>query len=234
MAKKEKDNQKYYNGLPVDSEEEVLTIMWLEELMVTGHILKIERAESFELSAPVTTRYSEIKQLKNSSKEIEKEQSLLRGHIYTPEFKVTLSKEGFKLLSWRPFTTVYGQYSEKNRKCESTFIGYLDNGDTEVVYIEVKPSWDKNNMTRLFTINQKWLQHKLGIFVNLIQPEKLCEKTFTPKAWLTTKTGKARVIHWDIRSLEDYLTTKNKSNEFRKSDPGTQGSLWHDSAGDVR
>jgi hypothetical protein len=50
-----------------------------------------------------------------------------------------------------------------------------------------------------------WQRHQ--IFVNLIQPHKLFEKTFTPKAWLVSPTGKKRVIHWEVRTLEEYVNS---------------------------
>jgi hypothetical protein len=201
---KEKKEQQYYHGLPVDSDEEILTIMWLEELMQAGYVAKVQRADPFVITEPYVNTYNAQVELKTKTKTVEKSQVILKGHVYTPEFKVTLTRAGIELLSWRNHTTPQSSYSEVNSKFDKLFIARYEDPES-VVYIEVKPGFDQNNMTRLFTINQKLVWDKYGIFVNLIQPEELCKKTFTPNDWLITKTGKKRIIHWDIRSLDDYL-----------------------------
>jgi hypothetical protein len=189
---KEKKEQKYYNGLAVDSQEEVMAIMYFEELIEAGYVEKIERAEPIRLSERLENKYTQVVEMKTKTKEVEKNQVILEDHVYTPEFKVTWTQAGAVLFIDRMWNA---------RKFVKPFIGKW------VTYIEVKPSFDQNNMTRLFKINQKWVYQQHQIFVNLVQPHKLFEETFTPKAWLKTPTGKDRVIHWKVRSLEDYINS---------------------------
>ena len=72
-------------------------------------------------------------------------------------------------------------------------------------WLEIKPKFDQNNMTRLFKINQKWVFDKHGLFVDLVIPETLFEKTFTPKDYLTTPTGKQRKLNYKPKSCQEWL-----------------------------
>jgi hypothetical protein len=65
--------------------------------------------------------------------------------------------------------------------------------------------FDQNNMERLFKVNQKWMWQKHGIFVNLIKPQELFQKTFTPAEYLRTPTGKPRKLNFKPRNLFDFL-----------------------------
>ena len=51
---------------------------------------------------------------------------------------------------------------------------------------------------------------KYKIYVNLIQPHKLFEDTWTPKKWLKTPSGKDRKVNWEIKTIEEYLELKSK------------------------
>lgn len=166
-----------YRGILCDSYEEVYALMWLFEAMDRGLIKSIDRSPSFVLSESVFETYTQVIQLKTKTKAIPKTKTILREHIYTPEFKVEFDKD-------------LGLY-------------HLDN----IGYIEVKPKFDYQNMVRLFKINQKWMYAKYGILVNLIVPETLFENTFTPKEYLKTATGKSRKIKWKIKTIEEWINT---------------------------
>jgi hypothetical protein len=184
-----------YNGIAVDSQEEMMAIMYFEELIEAGYVEKLERAESIGLSERLENKYTQVVEMKTKTKKVEKNQVLLEEHIYTPEFVVTWNINGqhaFADTFEYPFP----------RKFKKPFVEH--DGKS---WIEVKPSFDQNNMTRLFVINRKWCWDKHNIFINLVQPHKLFEETFTPKAWLTTATGKQRVIHWKVKSLEEYVNS---------------------------
>jgi len=165
-----------YRGIICDSEEEIFTLMWLWELKEKGFIESINRAESIKLSEPVLQQYEKV--LKTKTKTLSK--TILREHIYTPEFEVKWIK---------PLDFFY-----------------IKDG---ISLIESKPKFDQNNMTRLFKINQKWVYEKYQILVNLFIPETVFENTFTPKEYLKTKTGKNRKIKWEIKTIEQWLSTIN-------------------------
>ena len=61
-------------------------------------------------------------------------------------------------------------------------------------------------MTRLFSINQKWMYSEHGIYIQKVIPQKLFADTFTPKRYLMTDGGgQARKIKWDVKSLEEFV-----------------------------
>lgn len=207
MAKEKKKEQRFHNGLAIDSDEEYYCLLYLEELMQAGYIYKIERAETYSLFDGLTNVYEEEKQLKTKVNIVEKRQVLLAAHEYTPEFVVKWTPKAINLLIWK-------FYRDVNEKFDKPFI-YEQVAEYPVSFIEVKPAFDQNNMTRAFKINQKWMYEKWGIFVNLVQPQKLMEETFTPREYLKTPTGKTRVIHWPIKTLEEYIDSLKSKNEVK-------------------
>lgn len=187
-----------YNGIPYDSLEEMAFLQWAQELIQAGYIRSIERAESFLLCDGMQIDYAQ--QLVTKSKPMQ--QTILHGHSYTPEFRITWDKKALDKI-----IDIIGV----PKKAEKLFLGYYD-GMSEyaspyniITYIEIKPLWDQNNMERLFKVNQKWMWQKHAIFVNLVKCPELFAKTFTPKEYLTTKTGKTRQIKWKIRGIYQYL-----------------------------
>lgn len=191
-----------YKGIAFDSLEELAILQWLFELKAAGYIKSIKRAESYLLSDSLINNYAE--QLKTSSRP--KTQTLLHGHSYTPEFVVTwYNKKGIEKFVWN---------INKSTKFDAILIGEVDpienvlNRVSEfTTYIEVKPTFDQNNMERLFKINQKWMWEKHKIFVNLIKVNALFTETFTPKDYLVTPSGRPRKINWKVKSLFNYINS---------------------------
>lgn len=185
-----------YRDIECDSKEETDVLKYLFELQDVGIIKSISRAESFVLSGKRVISYQIIKQLKKSSKIIDKEHILIREHIYTPDFKVIFDQTKDMKFLW-----TLGISGPNNLPF---FYNTYENG-YPVVYIEVKPQFDQNNMSRLFKVSQKWMYEKYKLFVNLIIPTKLFESTFTPKEYFFTPTGKQKKINFKTRTLEEYL-----------------------------
>jgi hypothetical protein len=178
------------------SENEKYFKWWLDELFEAGIIKGYEiQPDSFLLSHPAKYNYE---------KQIKTKVNMLKGHlfskhIYTPDFKII----------W---------VEHNNAFCNQLFSGCnykkLDRhiiNQSGVSYIEIKPEFDQNNMTREFRINQKWLYDKHNIYINLIYPtakKKKClfSETFTPKKYFYTPSGRKRKVwHWEPRSLEQFL-----------------------------
>ena len=90
MAKAKKEQQ-YYNGIQIDSIEEQMAVMYIEELIETGYVQKLERAPTYILSERLEHKYTQVVEMKTKTKEVEKNQVLLEDHVYTPEFVITLS-----------------------------------------------------------------------------------------------------------------------------------------------
>jgi hypothetical protein len=184
-----------YNSIDYDSLEELAMLQWLFELKSTGYIKSIKRAQSYLLCDSYINSY--VEQRKVSSKPCV--QTMLHGHSYTPEFEVIWDpKKSRDRFVWD---------TQESTKCDKLFVADVTSEGYRTI-IEVKPSFDQNNMERLFKLNQKWMWDKYAIFVNLVKVNDLFPKTFTPKAYLTTPSGKARLLKWKHKSLFQYLNDK--------------------------
>lgn len=190
--KKSKNKEPVYcHGIPCDSPGEVYMVHYLQELKDNGYITEYKRGGSYLLSDSLINNY--VEQLKTKSKP--KTQVILHGHSYNLDFEILWSDLGIKY-----FCTQFGNKWEKFFICNNLGISY----------IEAKPSFDFNNMTRLATLNIKWLFQKYGIYCQVVKNEDLFSKTFTPKTLLMTKHGKPRKFGHKTRTLEDYIKSQNK------------------------
>lgn len=192
MKKKEKEPIVYLS-MNLDSLEELNFCYWVEELMDQGFIYKIERARSYKLTDGIYNQY--IKQLKTKSNNCQ--ETILQPSSYMPDFEIYFTEKGYDKFVWE-----IGSHIKKTK----LFISDLHHVLNGFVTVEVKPNYDQNSMERLFRNNQKFLYEKYLIFANLIKPQDLFEKTFTPiKALLTHKTKQKRKINWEIKTLKEYL-----------------------------
>jgi hypothetical protein len=177
------------------SKEELYFSWYLDELKEAGYIQQYEfEPELFVLSHKVVHDW--IKPLKTKDKDMET--TLLREHVYTPDFEVMWEEKAHNVF----FTKSTDNTNFKNHPF------YVDNvnSDYPYMYIEIKPIFDQNNMTRLFSINQKWMYEEHGEYINLIKVPDIFKKTFTPKRYLTTDiSGKPRKINWEIKTLDGYV-----------------------------
>jgi hypothetical protein len=186
-----------WQGHIFDSEEELYFAYWLEDLKKAGYIFQwIAHISSFRLTNGLSHTYTTTKQLKTKLKTTEHTQTLLKPSEYTPDFTIWWDKgEG----------VLYQNLSTKG-KIEAPFIVSDTIG---VSVVEIKPLFDQNNMTRLFVNNQKFMWDKHKIFVNMIHVTELFAETFTPSAYMFTKTGKLRKItKWKPRTLKQFLDDK--------------------------
>ena len=185
-----------YRGVPWESEDELWFLFWAFELHNKGIIETIERAPSFSLTEGLDHEFV----IKNSKgKEVTKRQIILRPSHYTPEFLIQWEQPQYKRFVWVRSAT----------KCDLPLVAHMD-GFLIQTYIEVKPDFDRNNMTRLFKNNQKFMWDKHKIFVNLVKVKELFEKTFTPSKFLKTKTGKDRKLSYKPITIEQYLDERTK------------------------
>lgn len=176
-----------YRGILWESVDELAFLQWVGELQDAGYVTSIHRARSYDLSSPAIHEYS----ISLKTKTKPKTQLLLHGHQYTPEF----------LIAWdQQSRGIFYQDISDNSKLVCPIIAHEDHS-----LIEIKPNFDHQNMERLFRINQKWMWRSYNLYVNLIKPHMLFPATFTPMAYLQTKTGKDKKIKWKPRTLEEFL-----------------------------
>ena len=186
-----------------DSKEEKYFYHWLLEIQAKGYIKEIIRGDelSFLLSEKaISTRKVEIK---TKTKVVDF--SLLQQHVYTPDFKIIWNKSAEALL-----------FSIDSFDDRYVFVANLINGEY-VSYIEIKPSFDKTNMTRLFGINQKWMFAKYGIYVQKILPYKTSKKsdncffkeTFVPEQYHKDRNivgkDKPPLLHFTFKNCDDFI-----------------------------
>jgi hypothetical protein len=170
MRKKEKPK---YKDIEFDSGEEIDFYKWCEiakELNLVDDF--IYQPEGFVLSEKKT--YKTIKTLKTKSKEIEKH--LLHPHEYTPDFRLTISKNIFPLYS----------------NCLEFFV-------------DVKGSFQQNDGARSFSINQKWVYDKYGVYINKVIPEKFFNLTFVPDNVKIGKSGKLLKRYSQCPTITQFL-----------------------------
>ena len=191
-----KSNNGTYQGIDYESQEELFILWYFFELKEAGIVKSIERGESFNLSDERSEKYYETKQLKTKTKKIEKKVTLLREHVYTPDLKVTWNKDIYsKFITGGITFTKYIPFYYTT--CEF---------GNPVTYVEIKPDFNlSNNMERIFIINQKWTYNKFKVYVNLVKPKELFEKTFTPELYTKTATGKEKKQTFTFRSLNQFL-----------------------------
>lgn len=148
--------------------------MWCVEALSLGIIESFEHQPSqFVLSEP--RKYKAEKGPKS------KERELVKGHVYTADFRIETSAE-------LPF---------KKR---------IQNIGT--VYIDVKGSFNRFGGSREFSINQKWVLKDHGTYIHKVIPEEFFSFTFVPRdAMLTKKTKVIKRKYLGCRSAEEYLKT---------------------------
>jgi len=189
----EKEFPQIYKEIKCDSFDEIFFLDWVFELMEMGYVKTVARAPTCQLSPPFNHRY--YKPLK--TKQRSEVQTLLNKHVYTPEF----------YLEWEEKAKdIFFQYLDETKKITLPIVAQF-NTSTNAYYslFEVKPKFDQQNMERLFRINQKWVMQVTGKFVNLVKVNDLFPKTFTPMAFLYTRTGKDKKIDWSPITLTEYL-----------------------------
>jgi hypothetical protein len=184
-----------YNGWVLDSQEELYFCWWLEELKSEKFIHSFERAESINVFDPVLINYS------IDSNGTQKAVKILRELNYTPDFLIRWNKKAEGI-----FYTVPGNYYPKEVITDCIFTVF----DPKESYVDVKGLFNGPRLSTSITFPfvQKLMYHVNNIYIQKIVPlgeDGLFAKTFTPKKYLTTKTGKERKIKWDIKLLKDLI-----------------------------
>lgn len=176
------------------SDEEKYFSWWLDELQEADYINGYDyENKDWDLSASVNTPFHKI--LKTKTKE--ELRNILKSHSYGCDFTIYFNKRSNEYF--------FSEITEVSHIKVDFIYGHDHLG-----FVEVKPIFDQNNMTREFTINRKWVWDKHGDFVNLVKigntKNSFFSKTFTPQKFLLTdKTKKPRSLKYEPISLEDYV-----------------------------
>ena len=207
-----------FNVENFDSEEELYTMYFFEELRQAGIIEKIiYQPKPFLLTKPV--KYNRIQALKSKTKQVECH--LFHKHHYTADFIIHwIKEESDKILTKDLFDEnhnhdnyFFAQTSEKSGK-------YLSIIDTKGSFA------GRNNTSAVtFPLNQKWLWDKYKAYVQKVIPYSgdkkknkvtvpgtsicLFSKIFTPKAYalrpLKNGKGYKKIPYQNVRTINQFL-----------------------------
>ena len=174
-----------YKDIIFPSLEELDFYYWCEEALSVSLISAfVYQPESFILSRSCSVEKE--KQLKTKTKKVKV--NLMREHKYTPDFKIT-------------------------RNFNGTFCAILsDINDTGFYYIDTKGEYARNNGHRIFTLNQKWVWQKHGIYINKVVPKEFFQKTWVPeRSRYTHSKGLKRAGFYDLKTLAEVKYEKLSS-----------------------
>jgi len=145
------------------STEEEQFAVWCNSALRHGIIGAVKyQPASYELSAAAKCKDWVLK--RGKVKEVTRH--LLRGHSYTPDFRIM----------------------QTERMIEFKHGLLVPIGGTEFI-IDVKGTFQMFDGQRSFSINQKWVYERYGIFVNKVIPKKFFKKTWVPDAIAFGKRG---------------------------------------------
>lgn len=159
-----------------DSNQEMYFAYWLEDLKQKGLVIDyVYEPAPFILSNDVKIQWN--KQLKTKQKS--QESKILSSLQYTIDFKVVWSEETDSILTY----TDGGTYDSSPTK-----LIYRDSNN--ISYIEIKPSFNYQNMNRHVKVKIAWVYDKYGKYIQIISPFKLFRDTFFPNRYMTTDSKK--------------------------------------------
>jgi hypothetical protein len=183
-----------YKGVEFDSREEIEFYMWLEEAFEHELITGSEyQPKSYCLSKKQTRM--ELKQLKTKKKRVEKH--LLHPHKYTADFRFGLTRKGKEIAL--PF--IYNEVIEE----DYDELGKIYFRHYNAV-VDIKGSFNQHGGDREFSINQKWVFDKYGVYINKVVPEKLFKATWCPaEARLTEKTKQVKKKYEKCKTIQEFM-----------------------------
>lgn len=183
-----------YEGIYYESGCELACIYWLINLRKKGYVSVIRRCPSFLLCDAVVNNYAE--QLKRGSKSVQ--QTITKGHTYTPDYVAVFTEKALGKFVWN--------IDSNTRWSRNLMVGHKDEGGY-VVYIEVKPDYDRNNTTGKAVNDMKWVFQKYELFINLFKPDHRFDLTFCPEEYIYTQRGDKRKLRFSPRNINDYLNS---------------------------
>jgi len=208
------------------SREERLLALWLDEMVTAGLVIDYYY-EPFEILLTPEVSYRWNKRLKTKIKYFTS--ALLKPSHYTPDFAIVWNPIArgrfFKMkdnVGYDKECYFYADYWDSSMTKHSNISQDMSDDLTGelVSIIDVKPYFDYQNMSRLFTQNQKFVFNKFGLYVQkvVVSPRigDLFPKTFSPLGSLLKKNGEPRKLKYRAQSLQQFLesekTTDEKSN----------------------
>ena len=177
----------------LQSMEELYFVWWLCDLKDEGYVEDAwYEDDTFTLSKGYSKLYT--KRMKTKTKV--EEEAVLPSLVYTPDFKIKWTEKA---------RGVFYHDLVSEEKVTHGRKPLYSLGEDLVSYVEIKPSFDFNNMTRYVKIKINWLFSEAGIFVNLVKVPDIFKSTFVPDRYFLTDEGKrTRQIKFKTKRITDY------------------------------
>ena len=157
-----------YNNITFDSEEEIWFYIYLT------HLIEVNIVEWFEYQPASFKLFDEVFDSNG--------ESLLKGRIYTADYKVKFIDDRFKKI-----------HNFRN----------LDK-QNNIAYIDIKGTFIKFGKER-FTVNQKIVYDKYKIYIEKIIPQDLMKKTFVVEyARYTEKLKRIRDMYKNTPTFNEW------------------------------
>lgn len=204
-----------------DSDEEMYFFWWLEELKEKGFIKDFElQPLPFDLSTSLWCEHRV--QMKTKTKMVNEE--VMPGHIYTADAFIIWNENALDRFT----TLIDSEVKKKENRSMKFILSQKDSKGQIYSFVEVKPSFDQNNMTRLAKLNQKWVWDKLEVYVNIVIPQKHFNKTFTPGRFIFT--NKSRVVrkikYKNVITLYEFCQNNGFIEGTRRDDDSEMDRLF--------
>lgn len=177
----------------LQSMEELYFLWWLCDLKDYGYVEDAWYEDDvFVLGKGYDKIYE--KQMKTKTKRLN--ETVIPQNIYTPDFKIKWTEKARGVF--------YEDLVSKNKLMHGRRANYMI-GEDLVSYIEIKPDFDFNNMTRYVKIKINWLFQSHGVYVNLVKVPSLFKSTFTPERYiLTDNNKKTRRINFKVKKISSF------------------------------
>lgn len=192
------------------SKEEQYFQWWLEELKTQKFIEKYEyESKGFELNKGVNVKYETgVRVIK------EKQKTIIPVKIYTPDFFVIWTDKAKDI-----FMFDINEKLNYNPNLRKLIPACVNDYNKYISYIEVKPNFDMQNMTRLVKTNIAVVWDKYNVYIHIVKPVKLFFNTFVPKRYYYTDNGfedkKLRLVN--KKPVKDTAINLNKYYETFKT-----------------
>lgn len=223
-------NQLDYTREQMDSNEEYYSLWYINELIRHNILTEVEyHPQAFQLSDSVYNYYNESKTKKGKTSTIPVFREVMKAHIYTADWKLVWNTNE----NIDRFVT---RYDEKLKGKVSRFFMAKMIGSKLTSYIDIKgasvnPRMSSSSTT--FSLNQKWVYSKYGIYVQKVIPisnttkamrttsSGLFVSTFTPARYLRTDADTMnRKIHYKPRTFTEFYYNDSQGTNSLSGEPG--------------
>jgi|32_taG_2_1085360.scaffolds.fasta_scaffold19540_2 hypothetical protein len=187
-----------------DSVGELHFSYWTDQLIQEGYIEQVVlQPEPYDLSMRLVKPY--IKKMKRVEDK-KMYQTIHQPHIYTPDVLIVWTEKARGIF----FITIKDTCKVLPHHLFANWQGF-ENRDVWATTLELKPTFDHQNMTRLASLNIKWVYEKYNHIIEMVKVPDFFKKTFTPDRYLLTdKTYVPRKLKYEPKNLTRFISELQK------------------------